>query len=110
MIKERSQNLEDIFTMQDYFMLMDKNLGQSFAFRYPLLHEYYEELKAACSDVNQYPRNNLFDTLKEVLSVDAQLQILLEYHEMTESYFSEITSEEELIAQIKKIAAPSIEN
>ncbi|MBO0460968.1 hypothetical protein JZO83_04330 [Enterococcus sp. DIV1298c] len=94
--------MEEIVTMQDYFTRMDKKLGRSFASHYPVLHEYYEELKSACSEVNQHPRNNLFDTLKEVLSLDAQLQILLEYHKITESHFREIASEEELISQIKK--------
>ncbi|WP_347082672.1 DUF7006 family protein [Enterococcus mundtii] len=94
--------MEEIVTMQDYFTRMDKKLGRSFASHYPVLHEYYEELKAACFEINQHPRNNLFDTLKEVLALDAQLQILLEYHKITVSHFREIASEEKLVAQIKK--------
>lgn len=94
--------MEDISTMQDYFANMDQKLGQSFSADYPILHEYYEQLKTACFEVNQHPRNNLFESLKEVLSLDAQLQILLEYHKLTETNFREISSEEEMIIQIKK--------
>lgn len=94
--------MEDISTMQEYFVCIDQKLGQSFAFHYPILHEYYVDLKAACLKVNQTNGKDLFGSLKEVLSLDAQLQILLEYHKLTQSNFREISSEEELIAQIKK--------
>lgn len=94
--------MENITTMQEYFSILDQTLGNRFAYRYPKLNAYYQELKAACFEINQNHNHDLFDSVKEVLFLDAQLQILLEYHKLTRSNFSEVSSEEELIEQIKK--------
>jgi len=55
----------------------------------------------ACFEVVQNSQQNFFDILKALLSLDAQLQILLEYHKLTNANFHEISDEEALIAQIK---------
>lgn len=94
--------MEEISTMQDYFNFMEQTLGQSFAARYPLLNEYYHDLKQACLKLNQCPRKDLFDSLKEILNLDAQLQILMDYNQWIKTNFYEISSEEDLIKQIKK--------
>lgn len=94
--------MEEIFTMEDYFTYINHTLGESFVQKYPILSAYYQSLKTACLALNQQPQNNLFDSLKKLLYLDAQLQILMEYHKMTKSNFHKIFSEQELIDQIKK--------
>ena len=55
----------------------------------------------ACFEVVQNPQKPFFERLKVLLSLDAQLQILLEYHKLSNANFHEISDEEALIAQIK---------
>lgn len=93
--------MEHIATMQEYFSTIDRKFDKEFASRYPKLNEYYQELKTACFEVVQNPQQNFFDILKALLSLDAQLQILLEYHKLTNANFHEISDEEALITQIK---------
>lgn len=94
--------MEEITTMQEYFTCIEQKLGSAFAYRYAQLNEYYQELKTACLEISQDPRKNFFGSVKELLVLDAQLQLLLEYQKLTQSNFHEISSEEEMIAQIKK--------
>ncbi|MFJ3331721.1 DUF7006 family protein [Enterococcus sp. NPDC086594] len=94
--------MEDIKTMQEYFTCIDKKFGPTFADRYPQLNGYYQELKSACLKINQDPRKIFFDSVKELLILDAQLQLLLEYEKLTQSNFHEVSSEEEMISQIRK--------
>lgn len=94
--------MKHITTMQEYFSTLDQKLDKEFTGRYPKLNEYYQELKTACFEVIKNPQQNFFDLLKSLLSLDAQLQILLDYNKLFNSNFNEISDEETLIKQIKK--------
>ena len=94
--------MDRITTMQEYFSAIDQKLDKVFACSYPKLNAYYQELKTACFEVVQNHQQNFFDQLRALLSLDAQLQILLEYHKLSNAKFHEISEEEALIAQIKE--------
>lgn len=101
-IHERGDIMENIMTMKEYLSFIEQKLGNDFVSFYPKLNAYYQELKAACLEIHQNNKDDLFESLKEVLFLDAQLQILLEYHKLSRSNFGEVSSEEELIEQIKR--------
>jgi len=93
--------MDEITTMEEYFHRIDQKLEPSFDGRYPKLNDYYQELKEVFFEINETKNKNFFEKLKIVLSLDAQIQLLLEYQKLTESNYHEVSNEEDLISQIK---------
>lgn len=93
--------MENIQTVNEYLEEIDEKIRKDLEQRYPCLHAFYQELRAAFLASSGDSSGEWFHHLRQVLLLDAQLQILLEYLSWGSTDFYEIANEEALVKQIK---------
>lgn len=85
-----------ISTFSDYFQAIDCKILEKIVFDYPKLTAHYCQLKKAFKQVESLPP---FEGIQQMLAIDAQIQILMEYlrWDLLDTY-----SEEEVIQRLKE--------
>ncbi|MBO0461592.1 MULTISPECIES: DUF7006 family protein [Enterococcus] len=92
--------LTDIQSSEEYLKHYREFTEKSFSTDYPLLNSFYKELHTRFLTVASKKGSPIFDQLRELLVIDAQLQILYEMAEYIEMLKFEM-NEEKIIEMIK---------
>ncbi|MBV6373065.1 hypothetical protein IGJ74_000828 [Enterococcus sp. AZ009] len=92
-------NAEKISTVEDYLAPIDESLEKSDLFvESLLLREYYESLKSEFRLILENSKNNTFLKIAELLRIDAQFQIMVEF--CTNFHWSNFELEEEGLVEL----------
>ena len=86
-------------TIEEYFEVMDRKVLGNLTHDYTKLIAHYQKLKTHCYSLEQEIGKNVFAAVRELLAIDAKVQILLEYIQW---HLYDVYSEEEIIQRVEE--------